>query len=91
MKDNKDLIEKGIFVPRKHHQLDYLIKKYEKNLREYLENSFAEYNINTILAIPYDIFQRWIHKSHDLEIIYYNKRMKVAVTLMSLNEIVLIP
>ena len=42
-------------------------------------------------GIPYDIFKRWLEKGHDLEIVYYNKRMKVSMSLLCLNEIILLP
>jgi hypothetical protein len=90
LSNNQDLKEKGIFIPEKHGQLDYLILKYEKNLKEYLMNSFSEFNLNVMKGINYTIFQNWLLKGHDLEIVYYNKRMKVAISLLCVDEIVLI-
>jgi hypothetical protein len=77
---------KKVFIP-KHHDFDYLIKLNEKEIKKHLTNTFKEFNIDLNKPIPYDIFKKWVIKDHDLEIVYYNKRLKIAVTLMCLNEI----
>jgi len=89
--NNKELKAKNVYIPDQHHRFDYLIDKYENKIKEYLENSFLEYQINVMRGIPYDIFKRWLEKGHDLEIVYYNKRMKVSMSLLCLNEIILLP
>jgi hypothetical protein len=88
---NEELKAKNVYIPEKPHRFDYLIEKYENKIRDYLENSFLEYKINVMRGIPYDIFKGWLEKGHDLEIVYYNKRMKVCMSLLSLKEIVLVP
>jgi hypothetical protein len=89
--NNEELKAKNVYVPDKPHQFDFLIEKYENKVKEYLENSMLEYKINVMKGIPYEIFKKWIEKGHNLEIVYYNKRMKISMSLLSLNDIILVP
>ncbi len=86
----EELQGKGVFIPNQY-DLDFLIKKYEENIKSYLIDSFKDYygklEIISDKMIPYEIFKKWIMKDHDLEIVYFNKKLKVAVTLMCLNDI----
>lgn len=86
----KDLLVDGIYIPQ-NNELDFLINKYESNLKNYLINSFRNfYGVKENIAeksIPYDIFKLWILKDNDLEITYANTKIKIALTLMCLNEI----
>jgi hypothetical protein len=72
-------------------ELDFLLSKYENNLKNYLVNSFSDfygYTENVAeKSIPYDIFMMWILKDHDFEITYGNTKLKIAITLMCLSDI----
>jgi hypothetical protein len=88
-----ELISNGILVPGKG-DLDFLITKYKYSLVQYLIDSFSKFNINLsqndsyqYVNIPFDIFKKWIYLDHDLEITYYNKRIKIAVSLLCLRNV----
>ena len=82
--------ERNIFIPRNSNQLEFLLQKNEKQVRQYLVSSLSEFNVNLNSGIGYEIFKNWIEKGHDLEIVYVNKRLRVAVSLLCLNDIVLV-
>lgn len=82
----EELNEKNIFIPP-HHSLNYLIKKYENVIKTYLIDSFLEFGMDVKQEISYDMFKLWILKNHDLEIVYHNKRLKIAVSMICLNDI----
>lgn len=96
LRQYKEELARKYFFQAEHHQLDYLIKKYENNVKTCLIESFKEYSagqnnkFDVYKGIPYEIFRQWVTKDHDLEIYYYNKKLRIAVTFRCLNDIGLV-
>lgn len=72
---------RGLYIPH-FEEFDYAIKKNQMNLKDYVANS-----LSNKVQISYEDFKKWISTDIDLEISYYNKRVKVALTLLCLKDI----
>ncbi len=81
-----DLIINNIPVPAKN-QLDFVIEKNTEELKNYLISSFQMLGVKDTSNITYEAFRLWIAYDRTLEIIYFNKRVRIAMDLMCLDDI----
>jgi hypothetical protein len=77
----------GIEIPHSTQQMDNIILKYDENLKLYLLQSFNEIGVDVSRGINFELFNKWITKDHTLEITYYNKTFKIAMSLVCLEGI----
>lgn len=82
----EDLNKNNIPIPMKN-QLDFLIERSIDDLKGYLMNTFLMIGVKDPSTITYDTFKMWIAYDHTLEICYFNKRVRIAIDLMCLNDI----
>lgn len=81
-----DLNKNNVPVPAKN-QLDFLLDKNREEIKKYLANSFSSIGAKDLSNINYDTYKLWITNDHTLEIIYFNKRIRIAMDLMCLDHI----
>jgi hypothetical protein len=62
--------------------LDIIIPNHEAETRTYLTEIFGDKE-----KIDFDMFKIFYEQDHTLEIIYYNKRIRMAMSLACLDDI----
>jgi hypothetical protein len=77
---------KSLYIP-KFPEIQFLLKKYGNVIKAYLLDSFFEFGVDINKGVSFEIFSKWILKDHDLEIVYSQKRLKIAVSLTCCKEI----
>ena len=81
-----DLNKNNVPVPAKS-QFDFLLDKNTEEIKKYIANSFYSIGVKDLSTINYDTYKLWIANDHTLEIIYFNKRVRIAMDLMCLDHI----
>jgi hypothetical protein len=77
----------NIFIPSKNN-LDYLVDKHNEEIKNYLITTFTKAGVSDFSkGIDYEVFKTWLNYDHTLEICYFNKRIRIAVDLMCLDDI----
>ncbi len=81
-----ELTKNNICIPAKN-QLDFLIDKNTEELKNYIISSLQIAGIKDTSNISYEAFRSWISYDRTLEIIYFNKRIRIAMDLLCLDDI----
>jgi hypothetical protein len=80
----EEFVKNGFFLP-KEGQLENLVSSYESDVREYLTGLFGEKQ-----QIDFEAFRKFYEMDHTLEVIFYNKRLRMAMTFACLDDIEII-
>lgn len=86
-KEKSDLKQMGVEVPAVN-QLVTWCKKYQDNIRLFLENSLREIGVNPGDDINYEAFKFWISKNpQNIQLIYQSKFLTIATNLICLDDV----
>jgi hypothetical protein len=84
----EELVKSNQPIPGKLH-LDSFIPKFEENLKVHILGAFNEIGLSA-QNVTFDNFSKFMEIDHTLEIMYCNKRIRIAMSLNCLNDIGLI-
>lgn len=77
----------NIYFPNKQ-QMDYAIMKHQDNLKQFLIQTFSELNVDIRNEpISFETFKNWLQSDRTLEITFYNKTLRFAVSLTCLVDV----
>jgi hypothetical protein len=78
----EEFVKSEYYVP-KDNQLEIVIPGHEAEVKGYLTAHFGE----KTTQIDFELFKKFYEQDHTLEIIYYNKRIRMAMSLACLDDI----
>ena len=68
-------------------QLGKWARKYEKEVKDYIENDLRAFFPNITTSINFEQFKRWISQDHTIYVSYGNKNISIATSLIRLDDI----
>ena len=68
-------------------QLGKWAQKYEKEIKQYIENDLKQFFPNINNSINFEQFKRWISQDHTIYLQYGFKRISIATSLIRLDDI----
>ena len=68
-------------------QLGKWARKYEKDVKDCIENDLRNFFPNLTNAINFEQFKRWISQDHTIYVSYGNKNVSIATSLIRLDDI----
>ena len=68
-------------------QLGKWARKFEKEVKEYIEKDLKNFLPNITTSISFEQFKRWISQDHNIYVSYGNKNITIATSLLRLDDI----